>query len=115
MKTRTALASNVGNVLLALNQESGIMNAFAYDEMLRTEVLLRPLFGNDPNFVSRPVTDADVTAVQAHLQWFGLRRLGKNTTHEAVDKRSREHSFHPVRDYLNSLRWDGKGRLDTWL
>ena len=23
--------------------------------------------------------------------------------------------FHPVKDYLNSLTWDGKHRLDTWL
>ncbi len=26
-----------------------------------------------------------------------------------------EHSFHPVREYLLSLRWDGTVRLDTWL
>jgi Virulence-associated protein E-like domain len=115
MKGKTALASNVGNVLLALKQEPEIMNAFGYDEMLRTEVLLRPLFGTDQNFSPRPVTDADVTAVQSFLQWFGFRRLGKGTTHEAVDKHAREHSFHPVRDYLNALKWDGKERLGTWL
>jgi len=115
MKGKTALASNVGNVLLALEQEPEIMHAFGYDEMLRTEVLLRPLFGDDPNFAPRPVTDADVTAIQAHLQWLGFRRLGKGATHEAVDKHAREHSFHPVRDYLKSLRWDGKPRLRIWL
>jgi Virulence-associated protein E len=115
MKGKTALACNVGNVLLALEQEPEIMNAFAYDEMLRTEILLRPLFGDDPNFKPRPVTDADVTAVQSFLQWFGFRRLGKGTTHEAIDKHAREHSFHPVRDYLNALKWDGKDRVRTWL
>jgi hypothetical protein len=74
MKGKTDLASNVGNVLLALEQEPELMNGFGYDEMLRTEVLLRPLFSDDPNFILRPLTDADVTAVQAHLQWFGFRR-----------------------------------------
>jgi predicted P-loop ATPase len=115
MGGKSALASNVGNVLLALTQEPEIMNAFGYDEMLRTEVLLRSLFKDDPDFKPRPVTDADVCEVQAWLQWFGFRKLGKSATHEAIDKHAREHSFHPVRDYLDRLKWDGKGRLRTWL
>jgi predicted P-loop ATPase len=115
MKVKTALACNVGNVMLALEQEPEIMNAFGYDEVLRTEVLLRPLFNDEPGFTPRPVTDTDVTALQAHLQWCGFRRLGKGTTHEAVDKHAREHPVHPLRDYLNGLHWDGKGRLRTWL
>jgi predicted P-loop ATPase len=115
MQGKTSLASNVGNVLLALEQEPELMNAFGYDEMLRTEVLSRPLFCNDPHFAQRPVTDADVTAVQAHLQWFGFRRLGSGAVHDAVNKHAHAHSFHPVRDYLDGLRWDGKARLRTWL
>ena len=27
----------------------------------------------------------------------------------------RQNSFHPVRDYLDGLQWDGKLRLDSWL
>jgi hypothetical protein len=111
------LACNVANVLTALEHEPAIMNAFAYDEMLRTEMLMRPLFRNDPKFKPRPATDADVTAIQVWLQQFGLRELGKNTTHQAIEKHARDHAFHPVRDYLNALRWrwDGKPRLRTFL
>lgn len=28
---------------------------------------------------------------------------------------AREHRFHPVREYLTSLKWDGTNRLDFWL
>ena len=28
---------------------------------------------------------------------------------------ARENPFHPVRDYLNALNWDGTPRLDIWL
>jgi hypothetical protein len=116
MEGKSALASNVGNTLLALETEPELVGAFGYDEMLRTEVLLRPLFKPaDPNFRPRPVTDADVCAVQAHLQWFGFRRVSKDATHDAINKHAREHAFHPVRDYLDTLRWDGKGRLKTFL
>jgi predicted P-loop ATPase len=32
-----------------------------------------------------------------------------------VTDAARRNSFHPVRDYLNGLTWDGKPRLDQWL
>jgi hypothetical protein len=115
MEGETDLVCNVGNVLHALDHEPEIMNAFGYDEMLRAEILLRPLFTNEPNFKSRPVTDADVTGLQAWLQRFGLLTLGVGATHDAVNKHAREHSFHPLRNYLNALKWDGKDRLRTWL
>jgi hypothetical protein len=115
MTGKTDLVCNVGNVLHALDHEPELMNAFAYDEMLRTEMLMRPLFGQDPKFKARPVTDADVTAVQAWLQRFGLLKLGVGATHDAVNKYAREHSYHPLQDYLNALKWDGKYRLCTWL
>jgi len=115
MEHKTPLASNVGNALIALEREPEIVNAFGYDQMLQTEVLLRPLFGNDPNFKRRPVTDADVCAVQKWLQEFGFRRLGKDTMHDAINTHARNHPFHPVRDYLDKLHWDGKPRLATWL
>src|SRR5262245_22882778 len=115
MAGKTKLACNVGNVLLALKQEPELMNAFGFDEMQRTEMVLRPLFGDEPDFKPRPVTDTDVCAVQSWLQWFGFRRLGKDATHDAINKHAREHAYHPVRGYLNALRWGGKPRLATWL
>lgn len=33
----------------------------------------------------------------------------------AIIRHAREHAYHPVRDYLESLSWDGRKRLDRWL
>jgi predicted P-loop ATPase len=44
-----------------------------------------------------------------------LSIIGTDTVHKAVDLRAHERTFHPVRDYLNSLCWDGKPRVDAWL
>ena len=57
----------------------------------------------------------DVTAVQEWLQRAGLSAVSKDTTHQAVDLRASELAFHPVRQYLNGLRWDGERRLLGWL
>ena len=52
---------------------------------------------------------------QEWLQCHELHRLGKDVTHQAVDYRAEELAFHPVRQYLGGLRWDGKRRVGIWL
>ena len=90
------IINNLGNALLALREDAAFCDAFAYDEMLCTPTLLRPLFKAEPNFTARPVTDADVAGAQEYLQWKGLRHVGRDVIHQAVDKRARECSFHPI-------------------
>ena len=42
-------------------------------------------------------------------------RVSKDTFHTILADMARLNSFHPVRDYLDGLQWDGKVRLDRWL
>jgi predicted P-loop ATPase len=106
---------NLANAMLALRNDPAIAACFAYDEMLRTVVLVRALPGKEDWSGERPVTDVDVGIVQEWLQHAGIDRLGKDTTHQAVDQRAHELAFHPVRDWLTGLVWDGQPRLEGWL
>jgi predicted P-loop ATPase len=63
----------------------------------------------------RPVEDADVFRLQEFLQRAGLKILGAQTVHDAVEVRGRECKFHPVRDYLEAQKWDGVPRVENWL
>jgi predicted P-loop ATPase len=85
-------------------------DAFAYNEMLRAPLLMQPL-EDRPEPMPRPVTDVDVGVVQERLQHLGLKRLSKDIVHQAVDVRAHERRFHPVKDYLGGLQWDGVARL----
>jgi predicted P-loop ATPase len=58
--------------------------------------------------------DNDVSRLQEFLQHAGMPKVGKDITHQAVDQRAQECSFHPVRRYLEGLKWDGVERLDHW-
>lgn len=40
---------------------------------------------------------------------------GSNMVAEAVETLAKGHSFHPVRDWLAALGWDGEKRLNHWL
>jgi predicted P-loop ATPase len=110
---------NLFNVMLALRNDPRIRELFLYDDMLRAPILNGPVPGVigdiDEVFKPCPVRDTDVAALQELLQRTGIETVGKDVVHQAVDLRAREHSFHPVRNYLNALVWDGTPRLDRWL
>ncbi|MCU1327483.1 MAG: virulence-associated family protein [Bryobacterales bacterium] len=57
--------------------------------------------------------DNDDRRTAEWLQRQGLF-VGTNLAGEAVQTVAAASRFHPVREYLNSLKWDGKPRLDTW-
>jgi len=41
--------------------------------------------------------------------------VNKEIAGQAVRTVGREHPFHPIRNYLDSLKWDGTKRIDGWL
>lgn len=107
---------NLFNAMLALRSAPELAELFAFDELLRAPILAAPIPGStEEAFERRPVRDTDVTALQEWLQLAGLQKIGRETTHQAVDLRAQERAFHPVRDYLNGLIWDGRNRVDGWL
>lgn len=113
MNPKSYIASNTANTLLALRSDETLKGCLAYDEMLHTVVLTRPLFKENPQFRMRPLRDEDLTAIQAYLQQW-MKKLGINTVHAAAVVIGMENPFHPIRMYLNSLKWDGKERMNTF-
>jgi predicted P-loop ATPase len=113
--------ANLANAMIALRADPRVESVFTFDEMAQTAMLMRPLplapkarhAGDGP--IPRPVRDEDVTQLQEWLQHLGLPRMGKETVHQAVDQRAREARVHPVREWLESLEWDGTPRLSGWL
>jgi predicted P-loop ATPase len=111
----------VANVLLALRLAPELADTLAYDELLRAAVLVKelPLTVGAKRIVGRPlprpVIDEDVTQLQEWLQYAGMPRIGRDVVHQAIDRHSRDFSFHKLREWLDGLKWDGKRRLNTWL
>jgi predicted P-loop ATPase len=112
--SRGFVAGNVTNVLLALREDSCLRDMLGYDEMLCMPVLRKPVVAN-PGFAPRPLMDADTILLTEYLQKNGMNTVGVGVVQQAIEARIRECGFHPVRDYLNSLQWDGVERLGTWL
>ena len=99
----------LANAMIGLRAE--YPETFAWDDMASVTMLMRPIDGPKNDFTPRPCSDVDVGVVQEHLQHLGLSRLSKDVMHQAVDIRADERRFHPVKDYLNGLIWDGTSRI----
>lgn len=60
-------------------------------------------------------TDADTERLRIYLALHYEFTPKASDVLGAVLVHAEEHAFHPVRDYLNSLQWDGEKRLPIWL
>ncbi len=105
----------VANALRALRHDPAVMDLLAFDEMLRAAVLMHPIGEPMEAFEQRPLVDADVTEFTEWMQEAGLKRISRGVVGDAVEVRAREQAFHPIRDYLGALEWDGQHRLNAWL
>jgi predicted P-loop ATPase len=59
-------------------------------------------------------TDRDDILTANWLQQQGIN-VSKDVAAQAIEAVAHDRRFHPVRDYLDSLRWDGTPRLPYWL
>jgi predicted P-loop ATPase len=105
----------IANALIALRRDSGLQDAFAYDEMARTAMLMHPIGSPLAPFEPRVVIDEDVAYVGEYLQQVGLRHIGSGVVRDAIGARALENAWHPLRDYLEGLQWDGQSRASVWL
>jgi predicted P-loop ATPase len=106
----------LANACLALRYMPEVQVMLAYDAFaMRTMVTAAPPWEFEPAaFVERPWDQHDDLLTTEFLQRAGIP-VKVQTASQAVEMVARERSFHPVLDYLDRLKWDGKQRLDHWV
>lgn len=100
---RNGPLANLANAVIGLRGLKG-PHCFAFDEM--SQLTLWKKTGTQ-------VLDVDHIRLQQELQMAGLVRIGKDMVRDAIDIIARDNSFHPVRDYLRGLKWDGTVRAEN--
>jgi predicted P-loop ATPase len=100
-----------GNALKVLRLAPEWNGVLVYNEFaLRTETRRPPPWGGPTG----PWDDHQDSLLIESLEGEGLRISDAHATRAAVTV-AREHPYHPVRDYLGGLKWDGVSRIDDWL
>lgn len=113
--------ATLANALIIFANDPKFKGLMAFDAFTDRRVLLRcppPANENDfqmPGPYPRQWRDEDVSLIQAYMQRVWSDRFSRPTVQDAMQVESMEHRFHPVVDWLDTLVWDGKPRIDNWL
>jgi predicted P-loop ATPase len=114
MGKRGAIQANVANALIALRHAPEWQGVLHFNESSLTTVVKElPPFESAPTVPFRWADEHDVLTA-AWLQHQGIS-VHKEIAGQAVQTVSHEHAFYPIRNYLDSLKWDGTKRIDDWL
>jgi predicted P-loop ATPase len=105
----------LANVLTAFRFAPEWQGVLAFDEFAYRTVLRRlaPWMTPGGKLLEEWTPSCDVLATE-WLHHQGIFASIETTT-QAVEVVSREQPYHPVRTYLESLKWDGSARLESWL
>lgn len=103
--------SDVFNCLVVLKQDPSLKGKIRLDEFAHRLVVIDdlPWRGKDET----PYwTDTDDACLR---NYFATKYLikGKGIIDDALQEVTQDNKFHPVREYLRGLMWDGECRLDT--
>jgi predicted P-loop ATPase len=94
----------------------GLRGVFGYNEFTGRNEFTNPApwhRGRMP--AAKGVGDKDLKMLKGYLASSCGYDTNIQSIEEAVTNVSDRHSFHPVREYLESLKWDGVKRLDFWM
>ena len=105
---------NEANVIIALTSDIAFAGVLAFDDFSQEIVVRQPLPWDSATCpFPRPWEDADDVRTAEWLQLRGVN-VAPLVVGRAVGAVAREHRIHPVRDWLEHLRWDGTPRIETW-
>ena len=123
-----AIQSSAPNAAIIIHNDPRLWGRIAFNGFTRQIVCLKSIKPNIPicpPFVCHDTTNGErwqdfndiilrlmLEAPNAEGQGYGLR-ISDRDLNAAVVSAARRNEFHPIREYLETLEWDGESRVDS--
>lgn len=106
-------SNTINNIVLILRNDVNLKDCFAFNEF-ESQIMVMGATPWNPSGIQRLCVDADDAGLRHYLERH-YKIFQANKSRDALDIVAIENKFHPVRDYIDTLIWDGIPRLDTLL
>ncbi|KEI96571.1 hypothetical protein N496_15410 [Clostridium botulinum A2B3 87] len=105
--------STISNFLLIIENDPMLKGKIAYNEFSNRAVVIGQLPWRKKGNIS-DWNDTDDSGLREFIEkYYSISSTAKCA--DALALVFEKHSFHPIKEYLNSLKWDGKERINTLL
>jgi putative DNA primase/helicase len=101
------------NVVLALMSLPEVRGHIAFNEFSNDIIKLADMPWGSPAGKWTEVDELLMGEWLVRTQYFPS--MPRTTLEEGMRMVATRHQYHPVREYVRGLEWDGEGRLNTWL
>lgn len=106
---------NMANACTLLACHPDWAGVLGYNQFTQQKVLLAAIPGQSSGLYPRDLADEDYAAALAWFNENGFPKATQTIADPALRKVCRDHPFDPLVEFLESLSWDGKPRVSTWL
>ena len=107
--------ATINNVVLVMENDPALAGCFRLNEFEHREEVAKDLPWRKLGKRDTYVTDADLASLRHYMEMiYSVTSIQK--IDDALAIVMRRHKYHPIRDYLNSLEWDGIQRAERiWI
>lgn len=107
--------TNVVNFFISVKIASELSDLLRFNMFNRDIEFKKPAIWHKGDRFNRSWTDSDAIQLKYHLSNVQHFEPSIQLIHEAAEVVAKINSYHPVRDYLEGLTWDGTVRTEKWL
>lgn len=106
------IVSSYKNIKLILSNDPKLKGKFGFNELRKCECLLSDVPWRKYDKFNNVIEDSDDANIRIYLENnYGIQ--GKDKIYDSVNSICHEHAFHPIKEYIEEIEWDGIERLDT--
>jgi len=112
------LIHSIMNLVLCFEIDENLQELFHYNEFSASFEYARDFQWPERTKTipkGKRIEDEDIVFLRYYLAHNKQFQMGKDDIRDALIERADRKSYHPVKEYLNKLEWDGVKRLDEWL